>query len=46
MNRKILLVLMLTMVLLTKTSAQTTEQEEAVGHFTYCPYVSVFYDHR
>jgi len=43
MNRKILLVLMQTMVLLTQASAQTTEQEDAVGHFTYCPYVSVFY---
>ena len=43
MNRKILLILMLTMMLLTQASAQTTEQEDAVGHFTYCPYVAVFY---
>ena len=43
MNRKILLILMLTMMLLTQASAQTTEQEDAVGHFTYCPYLAVFY---
>ena len=43
MNRMILLVLLLTMMLLTHASAQTTEQEDAVGHFTYCPYVAVFY---
>ena len=43
MNRIILLVLMQTVVLLTQVSAQTTEQEDAVGHFTYCPYVAVFY---
>jgi len=43
MNRKILLILMLTMMLLTQASAQTTEQEEAMGHFTYCPYLAVFY---
>ena len=42
MNRKIPLML-LTMMLLTQASAQTTEQEDAVGHFTYCPYVAVFY---
>ena len=42
MNRKIPLML-LTMMLLTQASAQTTEQEEAVGHFTYCPYLAVFY---
>ena len=41
MNRMILLVLMQAMVLLTQ--AQTTAQEDAVGHFTYCPYVAVFY---
>ena len=41
MNRMILLVLMQAMVLLTQ--AQTTEQEDAVGHFTYCPYLAVFY---
>ena len=34
MNRKILLILMGAMMLLTKASAQTTEQEDAVGHFT------------
>lgn len=34
---------MLTMMLLTQASAQTTEQEDAVGHFTYCPYLAVFY---
>ena len=43
MNRIILLVLMQTMMLLTQASAQTTEQEDAVGHFTYCPYLAVFY---
>lgn len=43
MNRKILLILMGAMMLLTKASAQTTEQEDAVGHFTYCPYLAVFY---
>ena len=43
MNRKILLVLLQTMMLLTQASAQTTEQEDAVGHFTYCPYLAVFY---
>lgn len=42
MNRKIPLML-LTMMLLTQASAQTTEQEDAVGHFTYCPYLAVFY---
>ena len=31
------------MMLLTQASAQTTEQEDAVGHFTYCPYLAVFY---
>jgi hypothetical protein len=41
MNKMILLVLMQAMVLLTQ--AQTTAQEDAVGHFTYCPYVAVFY---
>ena len=35
--------LMQTMMLLTQVSAQTTEQEDAVGHFTYCPYLAVFY---
>ena len=39
MNRKIPLML-LTMMLLTQASAQTTEQEDAVGHFTYCPYLA------
>ena len=43
MNRKILLVLMQTMMLLTQASAQTTEQQDAVGHFTCCPYLAVFY---
>jgi len=43
MNRKILLVLMGAMMLLTKASAQTTAQENAVGHFTYCPYLAVLY---
>ena len=35
--------MLLTMMLLTQASAQTTEQEDAVGHFTYCPYLAVFY---
>lgn len=43
MNRMILLMLIQTMMLLTQASAQTTEQEDAVGHFTYCPYLAVFY---
>ncbi len=43
MNRKILLVLMGAMMLLTKAPAQTTAQENAVGHFTYCPYLAVLY---
>jgi len=51
MNRIILLVLMLTTMsarqasaqATAQTTAQTTAQEEAVGHFTYCPYVAIFY---
>ena len=51
MNRKILLILMGAMMLLTKASAQTTEQEDAVGSpvisssvicakkHAYCPFV-------
>jgi hypothetical protein len=43
MNRKILLMLLLTMGSQTQAAAQTTQQEDAVGHFTYCPYVALFY---
>ena len=43
MNSIIIMVLLLTTVSVTQASAQTTDQEEAVGHFTYCPYVALFY---
>lgn len=43
MTRQILLMILLTMVSQTQAAAQTTQQEDAVGHFTYCPYVALFY---
>ena len=43
MNRFLLSILLLATVSVMPVAAQTTEQEDAVGHFTYCPYVAVFY---
>ena len=43
MNRFFLSLLLLTTVSILQVAAQTTEQEDAIGHFTFCPYMALFY---